>query len=123
MLAPIAVRMSRCPNIVRIGTTKIPLAMPSMPPRALAPSETANSHKPNEESISLRFLPSPGQAGHEPDQVAPVIEFFVIDRLVSRDVGRSLDQEERAPGLDAESFRHDGFRGHGFQPVRGLDQR
>src|SRR5260221_10877906 len=69
MLAPMAVRMSRCPNIVRTGTTKIPLAMPSMPPRVLAPSEPTNSHKPNEESISLRFLPSPGQAGHEPDHV------------------------------------------------------
>ena len=46
MLAPIAVRMSRWPKIVRIGTMKMPLAMPSMPPRALAPSETAKSHKP-----------------------------------------------------------------------------
>src|SRR6516162_9708210 len=120
MLAPMAVRMSRCPNIVRTGTTKIPLAMPSMPPRALAPSETANSHKPNAGSISLPLLPSAGQAGHEPDHVAPVIELFIIDRLVSRAVGGPLDPEERASGFDAEGLRHDGLGGHGLQPVLGL---
>src|SRR5215467_13670371 len=105
-LAPMAVRMSMCPSTVRTGTTKIPLAMPSMPPRALAPSETANSHKLNPGPISLPLLPSPGQAGHEPDHVAPVIELFVIDRPVSRAIGGSLDQEEWASGFDAESLRH-----------------
>lgn len=46
MLAPMAVWMSTPPSVVRIGTTKMPLAMPSMPPKALEPSATANSHKP-----------------------------------------------------------------------------
>src|SRR5262249_39517939 len=99
-LAPMAGRVSMCPNTVRTGTTKIPLAMPSMPPRALAPSETANSHKPNPGPISLPLLPSPRQAGHEPDHVAPVIELFVIDRLVPCAVGGSLDQEEWAASFD-----------------------
>src|SRR5262249_24535982 len=123
ILAPMAVRMSRCPNIVRMGTMKIPLAMPSIPPKALAPTEAANSHKPNPGPISLPFLPSPGQAGHGPDPIAPVIELFIIDRLVSRAVGGSLDPEEWASRFDAEGLRHDGFRGHGFQPVLGLDER
>jgi hypothetical protein len=48
---------------------------------------------------------------------------FKIDRLVSRAVGGSLDQEEWASGFDAESLRHDGFGGHRFQPVLGLDER
>src|SRR6516162_7449689 len=122
-LAPTAVRMSVCPNTVRMGTIRIPLAMPSTPPRALAPSATANSHKPNPGPISLPLLASPGQAGHEPDQVAPVIELFIIDRLVPRAVGGSLDQEEGAPGFDAEGLRHDGSRRHRFQPVLGLDER
>src|SRR5262245_46200498 len=100
MLAPMAVWMSTCRSIVSRGTMKIPLAMPSIPPRALAPSEAANSHKPNV-PISPPLLASPGQAGHEPDLVAPVIEFFVIDRLLSRAVGGPLDQEEGAAGFDA----------------------
>src|SRR6516225_847305 len=103
-LAPTAVRMSRCPNVVRTGTTKIPPAMPSVPPRALAPSDTPNSHSPSPGPISLPLLPPPGQAGHEPDQVAPVIELLVIDRPGPDPVRGSLDQEERASGLDAQGL-------------------
>src|SRR5262249_1150828 len=56
-LAPMAVRMSIWAHTVRPGTTKIPLAMPRLPPKALAPSETANSHRPNPAPISLSPLP------------------------------------------------------------------
>src|SRR5215468_3603418 len=34
-----------CPKIVRTGTMKIPLAIPSIPPSALVAIETANSHR------------------------------------------------------------------------------
>src|SRR6201984_3036525 len=44
MLAPMAIRISTWPNIVRIGTMKMPLAIPSMPPKALAATDTENSH-------------------------------------------------------------------------------
>ena len=44
MLAPMALRISTWPNIVRIGTMKMPLAIPSMPPKALVPTDTANTH-------------------------------------------------------------------------------
>jgi len=44
MLAPVALRISMWPNIVRIGTMKMPLAIPSMPPKVLVPTDTANSH-------------------------------------------------------------------------------
>src|SRR5262249_32108636 len=94
MLAAMAVRMSECPNTVRMGTMKIPLAIPSMPPSALAPSDTANSQRPSQGSIST----PPGQAGHEPDPVAPVIELFIVDRPTPRGVGGPLDQEERTAG-------------------------
>jgi hypothetical protein len=43
ILAPMAVRISMWPNIVRIGTMKMPLAIPSIPPKALAPTDMANS--------------------------------------------------------------------------------
>src|SRR5262249_40817243 len=85
-LAPTAVRMSVCPNTVRMGTIRIPPAMPSTPPRALAPSATANSHKPNPGPISLPLLASPGQAGHEPDPGAPVLGPVGIDRVLARAV-------------------------------------
>jgi hypothetical protein len=44
ILAPMAIRISTWANIVRIGTMKMPLAIPSMPPKALAATDTANSH-------------------------------------------------------------------------------
>src|SRR5215470_15746555 len=44
--------MSTWPKIARIGTMKIPPAIPSIPPSALAPSDTANSQNANPLSIS-----------------------------------------------------------------------
>src|SRR6201984_3133084 len=44
MLASMAIRISTWANIVRIGTMKMPLAIPSMRPKALAATDTANSH-------------------------------------------------------------------------------
>src|SRR5262249_32695111 len=43
--------MSTWPKIARMGTMKIPPAIPSIPPSALAPSDTANSHNANPLSI------------------------------------------------------------------------
>jgi len=37
-------RIPMWPNIVRIGTMKMPLAIPSIPPKALTPTDMANSH-------------------------------------------------------------------------------
>src|SRR5882724_830608 len=44
--------MSTWPKITRMGTMKIPPAIPSIPPSALAPSDTANSQNANPLSIS-----------------------------------------------------------------------
>lgn len=38
------IRSAMRPNIVKTGTIKIPLAIPSTPPSMLVPSATANSH-------------------------------------------------------------------------------
>jgi hypothetical protein len=86
--------MSTWPNIVRMGTIKIPLAMPSMPPNALATTETANSHNMKPLSISMGSASCSRPArkpGHETDLVALVIEFLVIDWRVIGGVRSALD--------------------------------
>src|SRR5258708_6591112 len=114
------------PNIVKMGTIKIPLAMPSMPPSALAATETANSHsvKPVSISVSSAFGSRPArQPGHEADLVAAVIQFFVIDGLVFDGVRSALDQEYRTAGATTEGARNCGVGGYGFQTVLRFHQR
>src|SRR5580692_152541 len=97
------------PKIVRRGTMKIPPAMPSMPPRALAPTETANSHKLKLAAISAGsgLISRPArEAGYKADLVAPVIEFFVIDGLMPDRVRSAFYQEYRAPGRNTEGSRY-----------------
>src|SRR5882672_9522653 len=105
------------PKIVRMGTMKIPPAMPSMPPSALAAIETANSHKLKPPAISAdsafpsRYAPEPG---YETDLVASIIEFFVIDGLTPGGVRSALDQKYRAAGSNTEGSRYGCVSRYGF---------
>src|SRR5882757_3470853 len=114
------------PNTVRRGTMKIPPAMPSMPPSALAAIETANSHKLKLPAISadpaFRLRPA-REPGHEADLVAPVIEFFVIDGLMPAGVRSALYQEYRAAGSNTEGSRYCRVSRYGFQTVLRFHQR
>src|SRR6266481_3658413 len=101
--------MSTWPNVVSMGTIKIPLAMPSMPPNALAATETANSH--NMKAASISMSPAFGsrsarEPGHEPDLVATIMEFLVVNGRVIGGVRSALYQEYRAALCDSEGFRH-----------------
>src|SRR6266478_7047350 len=114
------------PKIVRMGTMKIPPAMPSMPPSALAAIETANSHKLKPPAISAvpDFRSRPArEPGYEADLVAAVIEFLVIDGLKPGGVGSALYQEYRAAGNNAEGSRYCRVRRYGFQTVLRFYQR
>lgn len=63
---------------------KIPLAIPSIPPNALAPIDIVNSHNMKAQSISLRSSSGPArEPGHETDLVTTVIEFLVVDGRVT----------------------------------------
>ena len=104
--------MSMWPNMVRMGTIKMPLAMPSMPPSALAPSDTAKSHK-REPRFQRACAPSVGafgvrrrEARNELDLVAAVVQLFIVDRTVFVAIRGSLDQENRAARLDLEGPRN-----------------
>src|SRR5215469_8457920 len=114
------------PNMVRRGTMKIPLAMPSMPPSALAAMETANSHKLKLPAMSadsaLGSRPA-CEAGYEADMVASVIEFFVIDGLAPGGVRSALYQEYRAAGDNTEGSRYCRVSRYGFQTVLRFHQR
>lgn len=84
-------------------TNKIPLAMPSMPPSAIAAIEIVTSHKLKLPSISAGCASCPRMArkpGYEPDVVPSVMEFFVIDGLARGGVRRALYQEYRAACSD-----------------------
>lgn len=60
---------------------KMPLAMPSTPPSALAPKAAINNHKASILPPELLTITrSPGQASDEADEVAAIVEFFVIYR-------------------------------------------
>src|SRR5437879_2242347 len=112
------------PNIVSIGTIKIPLAMPSMPPSALAAIETANSHNIKPLSISVRSCSrSAREAGHETDLVATVIEFFVIDGVTPAGVRSAFYQEYRAAGNNTEGSRYCRVSRYSFQTVLRFRQR
>src|SRR5690348_15722444 len=114
------------PNIVRRGTMKIPPAMPSMPPSALAAMETANSHKLKLPAISRSSafrLWSACEPGYEADLVASVIEFFVIDGMTPAGVRSALYQENRAAGSNTEGSRYGRVSRYGFQTVLRFHQR
>src|SRR5579862_4969167 len=114
------------PKIVRRGTMKIPPAMPSMPPSALAAMETANSHKLKLPAISADSTfgsRSACEPGYEADLVAPVIEFFVIDGLMPAGVRSALYQEYRAAGTNAEGPRYCRVSRYGFQTILRFHQR
>src|ERR1700733_888531 len=114
------------PKIVSRGTMKIPLAMPSMPPSALAAIETANSHKLKLPAISADSAfrsRSAREPGYEADLVASVIEFFVIDRLTPVGVRSALYQEYRAAGNDTEGSRYCRIGSYGFQTVLRFHER
>src|ERR1700744_4507698 len=107
MLAPMAVRRSTPPNRVRMGTMKMPLAMPSIPPSALAPTDTTNSQDPKLTSMSGIFgwcggLRAPGKARHEPNQIAAIMQSLIVDGPIAGGIGRALDQEDRGPGRHLE---------------------
>src|SRR4029077_12440389 len=116
--------MSTWPNIVRMGTIKIPLAIPSIPPNALAPTDTANSHNMKAQSISLRSSSGPArEPGHETDLVATVVEFLVVDRRVFGGVGSALDQEYRAAFANTQGSRHGRVSRDSFQTILRFHQR
>src|SRR5258708_5587381 len=118
--------MSTWPNIVRMGTIKIPPAIPSIPPSALAATETANSHNMKPLSISVTFAswPRPArQPRHETDLVATVIQFLVVDGLVFGGVRSALYQEYRAAYADTEGPGDRRVSRYGFQTVLRFHQR
>src|SRR5260370_25562518 len=95
--------------MVRIGTIKIPLAMPSMPPNALAATETANSHNIKAPSISVS--PAFGSRSarkprHETDLVATGVEFLVIDRHVFGGGRNAFDHEYSSSFASTHDCRH-----------------
>src|ERR1700744_1516845 len=96
--------MSRWPNMVRTGTIKMPLAIPSIPPSALAPSDTAKSHSVKLISIGVSrasaAFAAAGKPRHEPDLIAAVMQLFVVDRLMSGTVRGAFDQKDRTARFD-----------------------
>src|SRR5262245_14909538 len=114
------------PKIVRMGTMKIPPAMPSMPPRALAATEIANSHKLRLPSISADCASrsrTARKAGYGTDVVPTVMEFLVIDGPVSGGVRRALDQEYGAAHTNTKGSRHCRVGRYSLQTVLRLHQR
>ena len=57
MLAPMATWMSTPNSNVRMGTMKMPLAMPSTPPRALAPNAAAKSQRMVDAAMAAGSVP------------------------------------------------------------------
>src|SRR5690606_19866289 len=64
-----------------------------------------------------------GQASDKTDQIAAVVEFFVIDRLLAFGVGNALDQKDGTAGIDGEGLRHPGSGDDGFKSIFRLRQR
>jgi hypothetical protein len=79
--------------------------MPSMPPSALAATETTNSNRLElsatsaDRTLGSRLARGPG---YEADLIATVIEFFVIDGLVTSGVRCALYQEYRTAHSNTE---------------------
>src|SRR5579862_9577192 len=104
---------------------KIPPAMPSIPPSALAAMETANSHKVKLPAISADSAfrsRAACEPGYEADLVAPVIEFFVIHGLTPAGVRSAFYKEYRAAGRNAEGSRYCRVGRYGFQTVLRFHQ-
>src|SRR6266404_4968032 len=90
-----------------MGTIKIPPAIPSIPPSALAPNDTANSHIANPLFISSisgsqPCCCTPGQSSHEPDLIATVIQFFVIDRPLTCAIRCTLNEKDGTANIYAQ---------------------
>src|SRR5579862_3001132 len=114
--------MSTWPKIATMGTIKIPPAMPSIPPSALAPSDTANSQIANPLSIlrvsrSRSRSRSSSQPGDEPDLIPAVVELFVIDRPSACRVRCPFDQKNWATRAHFECPRHGCICRYGFKPI------
>ncbi len=94
--------MSTPNSSVRIGTMKMPLAMPSTPPSALAPKAATNSQRMVDVSIEATSglrprARTPGQSSSKPYQFTTVVKLFVINRPLPVAVGDSFDEENGIP--------------------------
>src|SRR6266446_5073959 len=63
------------------------------------------------------------QAGHELDEISPVMQLFVIDRTAACRVGSSFNAKDRAALLDFQCRSYFGLSWHCVQLVLGLNQR
>src|SRR5260370_24547412 len=100
--------------------------MPSIPPNALAATETENSHNIKAPSISVS--PAFGSRSarkprHETDLVATVVEFLVIDRHVFGGVRSALDQEYRAAFANTQGCRPRRVSRDSFQAILRFHHR
>jgi hypothetical protein len=86
-LAPIAMWTSKPATIVKRGTMKMPLAIPSVVPKALAPAEMQKRAGTDAASISTALgrarNAAPGETRPEADLVASVVQLLVVDRPMS----------------------------------------
>src|ERR1700739_2844897 len=104
----------------------MPLAIPRVPPRALAHRDTANS-----QALNSMFIPgscsnaswsASGKAGGESDQITPVVELFIVNRRVACAVRGAFDEQDRAARSDAKR-RSDIAVGRGcLQSIFRFDQ-
>src|SRR5258708_25056391 len=106
----------------------MPLAMPSIPPSALAPSDTPNSHNPKPASMSgisgLHRGPwASGKARHEPDQITTIVQPLIIDWPIAGGIRRALDQEDGAAGRHLERLGGNRVGRGRCQLVFSFDQR
>ena len=99
MLAATAVWMSWPPNTVSSGTIKMPPAIPSVPPTALAPIDIARSQRVspvcNADASVIAGLAT-SKAGSEPNEIAAIVQLLVIDGQVVDGVGRTFDKKDGA---------------------------
>src|SRR5580693_184824 len=127
MPAPMATWISTPTTIVMIGTMKMPLAMPSAPPRALAPTEMQNSPREDAASMSAPLRTTMGTAPRQPrleaNMVASIVQPLVIDRAMTQRVRGPINQEDRAAARNLQRCRDGRSGGRGFQLVFGFDQR
>src|SRR6202023_2776834 len=96
--------------VVAASATKMPPAMPSIPPGAPVPSAMPSSQDPKPAFTSgasglCRGPRASHKARHEPDQIAAIVQPLIIDRAIAGGIGRALDQEDRAAGRHLERLR------------------
>src|SRR5712672_2085076 len=112
----------------RMGTMKMPLAMPSIPPSGLAPSDMPNSQGPKPVFMlgifGLQRGPwASGKARHEPDQITTIVQPLKIDGPIAGGIRRALDQEDGAAGRHLERLGGNGVGRGRCQLVFSFDQR